>query len=144
MLTDTQLRSLKFTGKPSKHFDGDGLFLLINSPKSRWWRFKYRFDGKEKLLSLGTYPEITLKAARERCLDARRLVANGIDPSAERKAKILTKSGQAANSFEVIARERHTRFSANWKSSHSDKIIRRPAALGRTSPVLIGKIRPVR
>jgi integrase len=125
MLTATQIKNLKFTGKPSKHFDEKGLFLLINSPNSRVWRLKYRFDGKEKQLSLGTYPEISLQMARDRRFDARRLVATGIDPSAERKAKKEVKSGQVANSFEVIARERHAKFSANWKSSHSDKIIRR-------------------
>jgi hypothetical protein len=125
MLTATQINNLKFTGKPSKHFDEKGLFLLVNSPKSRVWRLKYRFDGKEKQLSLGTYPEISLQMARERRFDARRLVATGIDPSAERKAKKTTRDGHAANSFELIGRERHAKFSANWKSSHADKIIRR-------------------
>jgi Arm DNA-binding domain len=86
-LTDVSIRNAKPTDRPFKLFDGDGLFLLVSSSGSRGWRFKYRFDGKEKMLSFGRYPDVPLKAARDRRDEARSLVAAGTDPSAERKAK---------------------------------------------------------
>jgi hypothetical protein len=62
-------------------FDTGGLFLLLNPSGSMWWRFRYRLNGKEKLISLGTYPEVSLKCARERRDEARAIVAQGLDPS---------------------------------------------------------------
>src|ERR1044071_9461987 len=85
MLTDTAIKAEKATDKPRKLFDERGLYLLITPNGSRWWRFKYRFNGKEKLLSLGTYPDVPLKRAREKRDEARRLVADGVDPSAQRQ-----------------------------------------------------------
>lgn len=104
-LTDTAIRNAKPTDKAFKLYDEKGLFLIINPNGGKWWRIKYRFDDKEKTLSLGTYPEIKLAGARERRDKARELVANGIDPSENRKAAKETKNGNLANSFEVIARE---------------------------------------
>ena len=72
-LTDTAIRNAKPADKPIKLYDGDGLYLLVSPAGHRGWRFKYFFGGKEKLLSFGRYPEITLKIARERRLEARRL-----------------------------------------------------------------------
>ena len=100
-LTDTAIRNTKASGKPYKLFDGDGLFLLVKPNGSRLWRLKYRIDGREKLLSVGTYPEVPLKTARERRDDARRLVAGGIDPSAKRKAERAAR----ADTLEAITRE---------------------------------------
>jgi integrase len=124
-LTDTAIRNTKPGAKPVKMFDEKGLFLLLNPTGSRWWRFKYRFDDKEKLLSFGTYPEVSLKDARLKREEARRQVAAGIDPGEHRKAQKAARTGQAANSFEIVAREWFAKFSPNWATSHSDKIIRR-------------------
>lgn len=104
-LTDTAIRTAKPAEKPYKLADEKGLFLLLNPNGSKWWRLKFRIDGKEKLLSLGTYPEISLKKAREERDKARTMLAEGIDPSQHRKAAKATKTLLAANSFEVICRE---------------------------------------
>ena len=78
-LTDTKVRTTKPTEKPQKLFDGGGLFLLVTPTGGRLWRFKYRFGGSEKLLSIGTYPETSLAEARQRRDQASALLANGID-----------------------------------------------------------------
>ncbi|UCV01749.1 tyrosine-type recombinase/integrase [Dechloromonas denitrificans] len=104
-LTDTTIRTAKPGEKPYKLADEKGLFLLINPKGSKWWRLKYRVAGKEKLLSFGTYPEVGLKEARSKRDDARKLLADGVDPSENRKAQKSAQGEQAANSFEVIARE---------------------------------------
>src|ERR1044071_1298867 len=79
-LTDTTIRNTKPGDKPLKLFDGGGLFLLVTPTGSKWWRLKYRFGGKEKLLSMGTYPQDGLKDARSRRDEARRLLGAGNDP----------------------------------------------------------------
>ncbi|MDQ3197264.1 MAG: tyrosine-type recombinase/integrase [Burkholderiales bacterium] len=124
-LTDTAIRTAKPRDKPVKLFDGGGLFLMISPPGGKWWRLKYRFGGKEKLLSLGTYPEIGLKDARDRRDEARRLLAQEIDPSENRKMQRAAKQERAANSFEAVAREWFAKHSPNWAKSHADKIIKR-------------------
>jgi hypothetical protein len=96
------------------------------SPKGgKWWRFKYRFDGKEKRLSLGTYPDVSLKLARDRRDDARKLLSNSIDPGEYHKVTKAAKADRAANSFEAVAREWFAKHSPNWKESHSKKVIGR-------------------
>src|SRR6185437_15741004 len=87
MLSDTAIRKSTPGGKARKLTDGRGLFLLLTPAGGRWWRFKYRFAGEEKLLSLGIYPDVPLKAARVKAEDARRLIAAGTDPSAVRQAE---------------------------------------------------------
>lgn len=104
-LTAKTIRNARPGAKPLKLFDGGGLFLLVSPSGGRWWRMKYRFEGKEKLLSLGTFPEVGLKDARERRDEARKQIAAHVDPSEHRKAVKLAKLNRAANSFEVIARE---------------------------------------
>ncbi|HSU19891.1 MAG TPA: integrase arm-type DNA-binding domain-containing protein [Acidobacteriaceae bacterium] len=99
-LTDVALRSLK-TDVPRKIFDGRGLYLEVTAAGSRLWRMKYRFAGKEKRLSLGSYPEVSLKAARAAHAEKLALLARGIDPSAERKSAANATGG----SFETVARE---------------------------------------
>ncbi len=91
-LKDVTIRNTEPQEKPIKLFDGDGLFLLINPTGSRWWRFKYRFGGREKGLSFGVYPEVSLKQARGLREAARKLVAAGIDPSAERQREKAAQS----------------------------------------------------
>ena len=80
-LTDTAIRNAKPGDKVQKLYDESGLFLLLNPNGAKWWRFKYRLEGKEKLLSFGTYPEVSLKEAREKREQARKHVAAGIDPT---------------------------------------------------------------
>lgn len=124
-LTDTAIKNAKPGTKQRKLYDERGLFLLISPKGGKWWRFKYMFDGKEKLLSLGTYPDVSLKDARDRRDKARKQAAAGIDPGEHRKAVKAAKSEKAANSFEVVAREWFSKHSANWVPSHADRIIRR-------------------
>lgn len=104
-LTEVAIRTAKPGEKPYKLADEKGLFLLINPSGSKWWRLKFRVDGKEKLLSLGTYPDIGLKKARADRNDARKMLAIGIDPSQHRKATKAARVELGANSFEVICRE---------------------------------------
>lgn len=122
-LTDTGIRNAKTTSKAVKLFDERGLYLLVNPGGGKWWRLKYRFDGREKLLSLGTYPDTPLAKARQKRDDARKLLADGIDPSAQRQAVNAAKGG--ANSFETIAREWHTKHAPKWSEDHTARILRR-------------------
>jgi integrase len=104
-LTDTAIRKAKPADKPQKLTDGAGLYLLLNPNGSRWWRFDYRFDGKRKTLSMGTYPETSLAGAREKRDLARGQLQSGIDPGTHRKATKAAGEERAANSFSVIAEE---------------------------------------
>jgi integrase len=124
-LTEIAVRNAKARAKPARLFDAGGLYLEISPSGGKWWRFKYRFAEKEKRLSLGVYPEVSLKAARARRDDARRLLAEGIDPSEHRQQSKSALTAKAANSFEAVAREWFAKFSENWVDTHSSKIIRR-------------------
>lgn len=124
-LTVAQIKNEKSTGKPIKLSDGGGLFLLIQPNDKKYWRLAYRFNGKQKTLALGVYPAVSLAKARERREDARRLLADGIDPNEQRKATKAAKIGQNADSFEVIAREWFANQAPVWVPTHADKIIRR-------------------
>ena len=124
-LSNTAIINAKATEKAYKLYDIDGLFLQVTPNGGKWWRLKYRFDGKEKLLSLGTYPEISLSQARQRRDDARKLLATDIDPSENRKqAKVISKLN-ADNSFEIVAREWWKSHMTNKADSHKEKVIRR-------------------
>lgn len=122
-LTAISVKQAKPTKKTRKIFDGQGLFLEIKPNGSKLWRHKFYFEGKEKLLSLGTYPEITLAEARDAHREARILIAKGINPSEARQAQKEAKSD--ANSFEAIAREWHTKNIGKWTEKHGDQILRR-------------------
>lgn len=124
-LTDVEIRKAKPGSKPIRLFDGNGLYLEISPSGGKLWRFKYRIDGKEKRLALGSYPEISLAQAREAVSEARKLKANGSDPGVVKKAQKAAKAEQAANSLEVVAREWFGKHRPNWAPSHADKIIRR-------------------
>ena len=124
-LTDTAIRNTKPTEKPTKLTDGGGLYLLLNPNGSRWWRLDYRFRGKRKTISMGIYPEVSLKDARNRRDEARKLLASEVDPGENRKAIKAAKTESSANSFEVVAREWFAKYSGTWKENHSDRIIRR-------------------
>jgi len=121
-LTELEVKKAKATDKPLKLSDGGGLFLLVQSdnPKdSKYWRLAYRFQGKQKTLALGVYPEISLSDARDRREVARKVLANGADPSAVKKAQKAAVVALAGNSFEIVAREWLSKFSKNWKASHT-------------------------
>jgi len=117
-LSDTAIRSAKPGDKSMKMFDGGGLYLEVAPAGSKWWRLKYRFDGKEKRLSLGVYSDVSLK-------DARELLANEIDPSENRKAQKAAKIERAGSSLEVIVREWFAKHEPNWSANHANRIIRR-------------------
>ena len=121
MLTDTAIKAAKPREKPYKLSDRDGLVLLINPNGSRWWRLRFHFEGKEKMFSLGTYPEVPLKRAREKRDEARRLLADGINPSAKRSAE----KAAVTDTFEAVGREWFAQQEPNWAPSHSVKILSR-------------------
>ena len=138
--TDVTIRNTKPTDSTIRLNDGDGLYLLVKPNGARWWRLDYSIGGKRKTISIGIYPDTGLKAARDKAEETRQLVAAGTDPSDVRKAgkaqqaKALEADRRTANglpavdSFEEVAREWFTKFSAEWAPSHADKIIRRLAA----------------
>ena len=129
-LSDTAIRNAKpsftpkgiTTDKPYKMGDSAGLYLEVAHSGGKWWWLKYRFEGKEKRLSLGVYPDVSLKDARERRDEARKLLANGVDPGENRKAAKAAKIEFQANSFEVIAREWLARMKTEWAYSHYYKV----------------------
>ena len=118
-LTDTAIRNAKPADKSRKLADGGGLYIEIAPSGGKWWRFKYRIDGKEKRLALGVYPDVGLKDAREKHADARKLLAAGVDPGAAKQAKKRQAKLSAANSFEAIAREFHALKSPIWTAHHA-------------------------
>jgi integrase len=123
-LTDTTVRNAKPDTRPRKLSDGGGMFLLVMPTGAKWWRLAYRYGGKQKLLSLGIYPETSLKDARDQRDAAKRLLAQGVDPSAHRKAEKASRYG-TGNTFELVAREWFERHLSAKATSHSYKVIRR-------------------
>ena len=123
-LTDIAIRNAKPKDRPYRMHDSGGLYIEIAPSGGKWWRLKYRFEGKEKRLSLGTYPDVSLKAARERRDEARKLLANEVDPAENRKAHKGAKLERAANSFEVVGREWFQKNKPTWVEAHSVRILR--------------------
>ncbi|MBF0294532.1 MAG: tyrosine-type recombinase/integrase [Magnetococcales bacterium] len=115
-LTDTAIRTTKPTDKVVKISDGNGLFLQINPNGSRYWRLAYRFGGKQKLMALGVYPEVSLKQARERRDEARKLMADGTDPMVQRRVEKIALSGD--DTFEQIARDWLKKMAPSWSAGH--------------------------
>lgn len=138
-LTDPAIRKAKPADKPRKLFDGGGLYLEIAPSGGKWWRLKYRHAGKEKRVSLGTYPDVPLAEARKRRDKARELIAGGQDPAAVKRAERIASTAAAAETFEAIGREWFAKFSPQWAPGHADKII---ARLDRDIFPWIGK-RPI-
>lgn len=120
-LTVLQIKAAKPKDKDYKLTVGDGLYLLVATTGGKRWRFKYRFDGKEKLLALGTFPSVSLSDAKDRRDEARKLLASGVDPSADRKNKKIVRSEMLANSFEAIGREWHSKQVKDniWTADHA-------------------------
>jgi integrase len=124
VLTDAAIRKAKPGEKPYKMSDEKGLYILVK-PAGKYFRFDYRFDGKRKTLAVGVYPEVKLKEARRRCEDARRLLADGIDPLEQKKVAKTVRTEEATNSFQTIALEWFAKNKHTWTQGHSKTIIRR-------------------
>lgn len=117
MLTDSRIRAAKPGSRPRRLWDGNGLFLKMMSNGGRYWRFNYKFDGKQKTLALGVYPEVSLAKARERLADAREQLADGLDPAVKKRT--------ASKSFEAVAREWHKRWSVHRHGGYAHYVLKR-------------------
>lgn len=119
MLTDTRIRSLKAKEKPYKAGDSNGLYIYVSKTGNKYWRQKYRINGKEKVLSHGEYPFVSLQQARSLRDAARGKIKQGVDPALEKRAEKLGK----LNSFESVARSWHEAQRKNWTENHTQKVI---------------------
>ncbi|HHS9625630.1 TPA: tyrosine-type recombinase/integrase [Raoultella ornithinolytica] len=122
-LTARQVDTSKPKDKPYKLSDGGGLYLLVNPNGSRYWRLKYRIAGKEKLLALGVYPDITLAEARQKRADAKKVLAAGGDPGQEKQEEKQAKEKAVANSFERLAMEWHSHKSTSWSEGYAEHLL---------------------
>lgn len=122
-LTDTHIRNIKYAGKPKKYFDGGGLFLFVTATGSKLWRMAYRFEQKEKLLSFGEYPTVSLKDARERREEAKKKLANGIDPAEHKKSVKAAQLAEINDTFRNIALEWHETRTAEFSDKHRGTIM---------------------
>ena len=121
-LTATTIKTCKPKDKAYKLTDGGGLYLLVSPSGGKWWRFDYRFQSKRKTLSMGVYPAISLKDARDRRDEAKKQLANGIDPAMVRKSQKHQQS--QPNIFEAVAREWHAKFKPGWSDTHASRLLR--------------------
>lgn len=117
MLTDARIRAARPGSRPRRLWDGNGLFLKMMTNGGRYWRLNYQFDGKQKTLALGVYPEVSLAKARERLADAREQLADGLDPAVKKRT--------ASKSFEAVAREWHKRWSAHRHGGYAHYVLKR-------------------
>ena len=124
-LTDTAIKKAKPGDKPVKLSDGKGLYLLVNPVGSKLWRWKYRFLGKEKVMSLGAYPDVSLAQARDGMGAARKLLASGTDPMAQRASDKITKQASAENSFQSVALLWWDHWHGAKSARHADDVMRR-------------------
>jgi hypothetical protein len=124
LLADTKIRQAKPQNKPYKLHDGLGLYLHVQTNGAKYWRLKYRHQGKERVFAIGVYPELGLAAAREEALKARRLVAEGKDPVAERKRA----RGSSAETFQAIAEEWIESRINVWSPSYKEGVLSALAA----------------
>jgi integrase len=124
-LSDAKVRNAKPKTKPYKIADGEGMFLLITPSGSKYWRLKYHFVGKEKLLALGVYPDVTLSEARDRRAEARKVLKAGMDPGEAKKVSKRLAMLKSDNVFETVAREWHEKQKHGWVPSYSKKMLAR-------------------
>jgi len=122
-LSDMKVQKVKPKSRNVTLFDGGGLFLLVTPSGGKLWRFKYRYDGKPKLLAFGAYPATSLLDARRKRDDARKLLANNVDPGAVRKAQKQAQV-EETETVEVIAREWHDKFKSKWTEGYANKLMR--------------------
>jgi integrase len=109
----------------AKLFDGKGLFLELNKNGSKYWRYKYRIGGIERLMALGVYPEISLQEAREKHKEAHKLVKEGIDPNQQKRQEKIEIQREQLNTFEMVARDWHKRKTSEWSKTNADTVIQR-------------------
>ena len=124
-LTDVKIKNAKAKDKPYKLAAGRGLHLLVKIDGSKHWQFRFRFDAKENTVAIGRYPEVSLANAEKHATNALELLANGINPSENKKAATASKTGNLANSFEVVAREWAASYFTNKSESHHERTLRR-------------------
>lgn len=124
-LTDTAIKKAKTDVRPVKLSDEKGLYLLVTPTGSKLWRWKYRLDGKEKVMALGAYPDVSLAQAREAMGNARKLLANGTDPMAQRKVDKVARQLSAENSFAAVARLWWEHWKSTRSASHTEYVLRR-------------------
>lgn len=153
-LSDAKVRAAKPAEKQYRLSDEKGLYLQVDPKGSRYWRMAYRFNGKQKTLALGVYPDVTLAGARDRRDEARKLLANDVDPGGVKKAQKAANLERTANSFEALAREWYEKQAGTWSDSHGVRILRRferdvfPLIGGLpvadiTAPILLEAIRKI-
>jgi hypothetical protein len=123
-LTQTLIVNAQPREKTYRLFDGSGLYLEVSPGGGKWWRARYHIGGRDKSLSLGVFPMVGLKLARQRCLELRSQLASGHDPSALRKAA-KRKSIPRSETFEAIGREWHEQLSPKWSAAHGERVLRR-------------------
>ncbi len=121
-LTDTKVRSAKPKAKEYSLVDGDGMFLLVHPNGSKYWRFRFRFGGKQHLMAFGVYPETSLADARQKREEARKLVAAGVDPR-EHKRALKEEQAKEVITFELVARDWHS-SNQKWSKSHSSRVLK--------------------
>lgn len=124
-LTDTKVRNSKPSSRDFRLADGGGLCLFVSIAGGKLWQYRYRFDGKGKLMALGKYPDVSLLEARQRHAVARKLLAEGIDPMAQRKAEKAAVKTASEHGFQKIAEEWHKHWSVGKSARHADSVIRR-------------------
>jgi integrase len=124
-LTDVRVRNAKPTSKPQRLWDSGGLYLEVSPAGGKLWRFKYRFDGKEKLLALGKWDTVTLREARELRDDWKKFLAKGTDPSVVRRQAKRDAAHRAENNFEAVAREWYEKQVKIWVPQHAVDVLRR-------------------
>lgn len=124
-LTDTSCKNAKPRDREYKLSDAGGLFLLVKPNGGRYWRLKYRYNGKEKLLAFGVYPDVSLGEARDERDKAKKLLRNDTDPAQTKRLEKIQKTTSASNTFEVVAREWHANKLASWTDGTAANIIRR-------------------
>jgi integrase len=124
-LTELKIRAAKAKEKPYKLADERGLYLLITPQGSKCWRLKYRFGGKERALAMGLYPDISLSEARDKRSEAKKQLANGIDPGIAKQVAKRATQAIIEDTFEAIGREWFAKYSTHWTKTHSSKILSR-------------------
>ena len=124
-LSNTAIINAKPRDKNYRLYDEKGLYLEVTKAGGKLWRLKYRFGGKEKRLAIGSYPERSLKVAREARDQARTQLSNGVDPSAHKQAQRAAETLNNGNTFEALAREWHTGKSRVWSTVHAKNVLDR-------------------
>lgn len=123
LLTDRAIKNAKPEDKSYKMADGHGLYMQVEQNGSKYWRMKYRMHGKEKKLSFGVCPEVTLAEAREKAREARKLRSEGIDPSFTKKDTRRKAAVHANNTFKTVALEWHENQSERWSVKHHQNVL---------------------